>query len=158
MADSNTRRVRANERFAENKRAFDEVIGDPFAKPDPIYEHYPLLKRRSSISAAKNNFDEGRATGNSARPSPVDFFCDVERTIETTLQDRILLIKFGDTYIIESTETAFTPQERSDLEQAVGKAFRENGISPVSVYFTTVRQSIGTSKRGREIQNANRTR
>jgi hypothetical protein len=140
MADSNVSRARATERFQKNKRAFDEIIGDPFAHPEPIYGQYHLLKRRSSISAAKNNFDEGRTTGNKARPSIVDFFCDVERTIENAISEKNILIKFADTYINESTDTAFTAKERSEIEQVVGKAFREHGISPVTIYFTAIRQ------------------
>jgi hypothetical protein len=140
MTDSNASRARATERFRKNKSAFDEVIGDPFAHPEPIYGQYHLLKRRSSISAAKNNFDEGRTTSNKARPSIVDFFCDVERTVENALVEKNILIKFADTYITEITDAAFTPEERSDIEQIVGKALRDHGISPVRVYFTTIRQ------------------
>jgi hypothetical protein len=140
MTDSNVPRARASERFRKNKAAFDEIIGDPFSYPEPIYGQYHLLKRRSSISAAKTNFDEGRTTSNKARPSIVDFFCDVERTVEKALIEKNLLIKFADTYITEITEAAFTPDERKDIEQIVGKAFRDHGISPVRIYFTTIRQ------------------
>lgn len=158
MTDTNVRRARQNERYAEYKRAFDDVIGDPFAKPEPIMGHYTGMKNRSAIMVAKNNFGDGHATGNAARPNPIDFFCDVERTVEIAIDDKNVLIKFADTYIIESTETAFTAQERMYLEMKIGKAFMDHGISPVSNYFKTVRQSIGTTKRGNKEQDAKRYR
>lgn len=126
--------------FQDNKAAFDEIIGDPFAVPDAITGHYTALKNRSSIAATKNNFDEGSATTNPARPNPIDFFCDVELIVVMILKEDDLVAKFEDTYIFESTEDAFTVQERADLEQRLGRAFRKHGISPVSRYFTIIKQ------------------
>lgn len=130
-------------RHAENKKAFNDVLGDPFAKPEPIDGHYNLLKRRSTIAAVQNNFDEGRATSNRVRPNPMDFFCDVERVIEEVIPDKNLLNKFISCYIIgdiESTELAQT--ERNRLEQRIGWLFLAHQISPVRKYFTTIRRPL----------------
>ncbi len=138
--DSNLSRARARERWMENKLAFDDIIGDPFAWPEPVIGQYHKLKSRSSVMAIKNS-DEGRATLNPARPNVIDFFCDVEHAIESVLSPEELY-KFVDTYITESTETAFTPQERSKIEQRVGKIFRQRKLAPVARYFTAMRMRI----------------
>lgn len=127
-------------RAAENKSAFDEIIGDPFAKPEAISGHYMTIKSRGAVQAAQNNFDEGIATRNPACPNVTDFVCDVERTLELTLTPAELIM-FVNTYIYELTGNGtFDQSARSRIEQRVGKAFRDNRISPVSKYFTAIRR------------------
>jgi hypothetical protein len=147
MSDSNVSRERSRERFLANKRAFDDVIGDPYAYPLPITGHYITLKSRSSIAAMNNNFDEGKATRNPATPNIIDFFCDVERILTLNLQTEVEVGKFTRTYITEDDlGEIFTAPERTKLEQEIGKAFRVYSIAPVSKYFTTIRQKTGDRK------------
>ena len=144
--DSNLSRARARERWIDNKLAFDDVIGDPFAWPEPVIGQYRKLKSRSSVMAV-NNSQEGRGTDNPARPNVVDFFCDVEHAVISVLSPEELQ-KFVDTYISESTETAFTPLERSRIEQRIGKVLRQRKLSPVSKYFTVIRMRIKNVSKG----------
>lgn len=151
MADTNVSRVRRNDRYAENKAAFDDVIGDPFGVPDPVDGQYSKFKQRSSIRVANNDFDSGHATPNAARPSPLDFFCDVERAVEDALgEDRDQAVRFMETYIWQSSDNAFTPKERADIEQRVGTVLLKRKISPVTMYFKVIRRSVGTTKRAKE--------
>ena len=148
--DSNVSRVRRADRFAENKAAFDDVIGDPYAFPEPIDGQYARYKQRSSIRVANNDFDSGHATPNVLRPSPLDFFCDVERAVEDALTEDEKT-KFLQTYIWEEGK-AFTQQERIDIEQRVGQVLRDRKISPVTLYFRVTRQSVGTTNRANKIK------
>lgn len=127
------------ERFAANKRAFDDVFGDPFAKPEPITGQYQALKSRGPVAAMKNNFDEGKSTRNPATPNIIDFFCDVERVAKRTLTAPEW-DKFVDVYLYEDSEVGFTQKERSGIEQRLGRMFRANKISPISRYFTSTRR------------------
>lgn len=138
MTDSNPTRARRAEEFQANKRAFDDVMGDPTAIPEPIDGHYNTLRSRSSIKVAKNNFGEGQATANPARPNVIDFACDVENVINSVIKDKNVLQSFTNTYIFGSVE--LNQKERTVLEQQIGKVFRNRGISPVSRYFTTIRR------------------
>jgi hypothetical protein len=137
--DSNVTRYRYNQQYALNKAAFEDVIGDPFAHPEPIQGQYITLRTRSSIMIAKNS-DEGKATKNPATPNIIDFFCDVERIVKRVLKDEALFDKFMDTYIYQTTEDAFTKEERSRLEQQIGKLFIAYKISPVAKYFKVIRK------------------
>jgi hypothetical protein len=132
-----------NEQFRYNKIAFEDVIGDPFAKPEPIDGQYFTLARRSVIGVMDNNFDLGKGTRNPAQPSTTDFFCDVERTVEQALTPAEFK-KFLDTYVIEVAGSEFTPKERMTIEQRIGKLFRLRKLSPVTKYFKTIRQSVGS--------------
>jgi hypothetical protein len=136
-----------NEEFKFNKNAFDDVIGDPFAVPEPVQGNLDRMKKRSSILVANNDFDSGHATRNTAQPSHTDFFCDVDHMISLAFDgDKKEIARFEATYITEDSETLYTPKERQVLEQTLGKLFRRNGISPVSKYFLTIRQSIGEKR------------
>jgi hypothetical protein len=146
MPDKNPTRAR----HADNKKAFVDVLGDPFA-PEPIEGHYNLLKRRSSIGAMKTNFDEGQATDNPARPNALDFFCDVERVVKEVIQDRNILNKFETIYMIGEIEKPELSQaERNRLEQRLGKLFKAYRISPVSKYFISIRRPSPEDLRGKK--------
>lgn len=138
-----------SERWGTNKRAFDEIIGDPYAKPEPIQGQYSAMKSRSSVPIAniKGSLAESK---NAARPSPVDFFCDVESAVEDGLNTYTKEFigwryenMFINTYIVEDASyPIFNQKERSKLEQIIGKIFVERGISPSSKYFTCIRRKI----------------
>lgn len=152
--DSNHSRALARERFIDNKLAFDDIIGDPFAWPEPVMGQYAKLKNRSSIIVTRNSFDEGQITINPARPNVIDFFCDVEHAIASVVLPEDLQ-NFVDTYITEVSTTIYTPQERSRIEQRVGKVFRQRKLTPVARYFTAnrvkKRKYIYVGKAGREV-------
>lgn len=126
-----------------NKIAFEDVVGDPFAKPEPVDGQYFLLARRSTINVMDNNFDLGKGTRNAAQPSVVDFYCDVDRALIDSLSTHELEL-FRDTYVTEVRDDAFTPKERMQIEQKLGKLFRQRKLSPVSKYFKTIRQSVNS--------------
>lgn len=136
MTDTNPTRARA----AKNKQAFDDVIGDPFS-PYDTHGYYGALKHRSLLSATKNNFGEGKATVYPAKPNIVDFCVDVERVIMHVLgDDPGLLRDFVATYVLEQPGILITQQERSYMEQRMGRLFTARGISPVTRYFSYIRK------------------
>jgi hypothetical protein len=140
-----------------NKNAFDEVIGDPFkvdreGNRTPQEGELQRLKRRSTIMVARNDFDSGRITRNTASPRPDDFYIDVERAVDHHFAgDLDALTKFEETYILESTEDHYTPRQRMWIEQKLGKLFRERRISPVHDYFHPPREGH-FSKRSKQVQ------
>jgi hypothetical protein len=138
MPDSNPTRRRA----AVNKQAFNDVLGNPFGAED-VEGHYNRLRHRSILSATRNSFGEGEATIHPAKPNAIDFCCDVERVINKVLgDDPKLLSEFIKVYITGSeediTSSTLTQQERSYLEQRLGRMFLAQGISPVLRYFAIV--------------------
>lgn len=135
-----------HEAAKHNKEAFNDVFGDPFAinadrKREPLEGNLARLRARSNIRVANNEFDLGQTTRNTAAPSMTDFFCDVDRVVNKCFaDDPSTLTKFTETYILEITETAFTPRERGRIEQKVGRMLRSHGICPVTKYFKPVRE------------------
>ena len=136
--DTNPTRRRA----AVNKKAFDDVIGNPFSKED-TEGHYNRLRHRSILSATRSAFGEGEATIHPAKPTAVDFCVDVERVINNLLgDDPELLREFIKVYITGLEEdivnSNLTQQERSYLEQRMGRIFLVQGLSPVTKYFAVI--------------------
>jgi hypothetical protein len=134
------------QRAAKYKRAFDEVIGDPFAYGEPIEGHYITLKNSSKVKVAGTNIPESPSPPNRAKPNFIDFFCDVESAVEDGLEaysiteaPRLWTI-FIDTYITQIGEYTFNQKERAEVEQYIGRIFVSRGISPVQKYFTTIKQ------------------
>jgi hypothetical protein len=134
---------------ARNKNAFDQVIGDPFAYPDPINGHYMRLKSVTSIRV-QNLENESSGTGNAARPSVLDFFIDVENAICDGLEAwnhdyiapgpiNVLVALFYNTYFYEC-DMQFAPTDRPSIEQHIGRILIARKISPPSTYFTTIRK------------------
>lgn len=150
MADSNRTRVGQRERFAENKQAFNDIFGDPFAQPEAIDGTYNRLKRRSVINVQQIN-DSVADTKNPAKPNIYDFFCDVEGIVDETITDMDVQKSFVETYITEETTTALTPNERMKLEQDVGARLRAYKISPATRYFTVIRQPTGGSAKRKRL-------
>ena len=138
---------KAEKEFRDNARAFEAVIGNPFAYPESVQGHYTLLKTRS-VQAVDISSVAG--TINEARPSTVDFAIDVDHAIEEGIrvynkQDKSLfnssLLKFIGTYLTEES-VLFTQDERRKLEQIIGRLLRVRGIFPIVKYFTAVRQKV----------------
>jgi hypothetical protein len=133
--------------FSLNRNAFVDVIGDPFAIPEPVQGNRDRLIKRSSIMVATNDFDSGHATRNAAQPSQTDFICDIDRIIDIGFNsDTIQIAKFYATYITEEADDLFTAKERQVIEQTLGKLFRKHSLSPVSKYFQTVRTKLGEKR------------
>jgi len=127
-----------SEKWARNKKAFDEIIGDPYGL-EPIQGHYGSLKSRSSISIAGSE-QLSPSPVNKARPSAVDFFCDVDACIEDGMSTMYkgAFDTFVNTYITE-TGPIFNQKERTKVEQLVGNILVERKIYPAARYFTTIK-------------------
>lgn len=133
------------EKWARNKKSFDQIIGDPYAFPDAIIGHYTELKSSSVIRIVDP--DKQPVALNSSRPTAVDFFCDVDAAIEdglATLQTRYpgrieLFSMFMNTYFYE-VDPMFNQQDRNEIEQIVGNILRKRKISPIGRYFTSIRK------------------
>lgn len=111
--------------------------------PDSIDGHYHRMKFRSLLMAAKFDFDEGTVTANSAKPTSIDFYCDVELIILGLIKDHKSLMRFIDTYITAPDGlTDLTQIERDYYEQRLGKIFRSRGLSPIAKYFTAIRKQV----------------
>jgi hypothetical protein len=142
-------KVSKRERLAANKKAFDEIIGDPYSKED-LPGQYITARTSSSLKSVSNYDATGPSTKNAAKPNLMDFICDVESAIDDGLMrfrkdfygERDVFPYFVKTYIIQ-TEEAFKQQERATLEQIIGQIFIARNISPVSKYFTAIRRKNG---------------
>lgn len=144
------RKQKHEDRLYLNKKAFDEIIGDPYGK-EPIEGHYTVLKHRTSQMTAFIDSQMSPATRNAAQPSHIDFFCDVDAIVNEGLEifkrsdfgrsQSQLLQLFDNTYWNE-VEPIFDQHDRADLEQIVGRLLRARKISPVSMYFTTVKGKL----------------
>lgn len=119
-----------------NRKAFEDVIGDPFTLEDKLGA-YNKLKQRGFIGVMDYSAEHSGDSPNAARPSELDFYCDVERVVcremEQFTQDFWLTFR-------EGIEDRFTAEERFAIVQKLGRLFRKLGISPTSKYFTTVRR------------------
>lgn len=144
------KRDRKSERAAKNKKAFNEIIGDPYAYPEPIEGHYSTLRNSSGVRVAGLEYPTSSSPVNGARPNVVDFFCDVDAAIRDGLEvfnkndlapspleklDEI----FQNTYVTE-IGMRFSQQDRAVLEQHIGRILVARHISPTSKYFTTIKQ------------------
>lgn len=138
--DSNPTRTWQAEEFRENKIAFDDVIGDPTAIPEPIDGNYNTVRRRSSIKVAKNDFDESHGTANPARPNVIDFVCDVDNVVSAVISNEDLLQRFYNVFVYGDDPKELSQKERTMLEQRMGRLFRKRKISPVTRYFTAIRK------------------
>ena len=131
------------EKWARNKIAFDSIIGDPFAHPEPIEGHYATLKGRSSIIVTEKEQQGSPSPVNQARPTAIDFIIDVD----SVLSDSIEVFKQGsmekllNTYIVEDKNLPiFNQKERNKLEQIIGNILIQRKIYPVSKYFTAIKK------------------
>lgn len=142
-----------NEEAKFNKMAFDDILGDPFAidregNNEPRLGNYVKLAGRSVSIQAMSYDDLGKSTRSPGQPNVQDFICDVDRIISIELANEPeTMVKLKETWIYESTETAFTPRERMLLEQRLGKLFRGHRLSPVTKYFTVIRKGHQTVER-----------
>jgi hypothetical protein len=137
------------EQFRLNKSAFDEVLGDPYGLEEVVGQ-YVTLNTRSTIRIA-NELGLGHGTTNPAKPSPIDFICDVEKAVRLGLtqysrgdedQFPTLLKTFIATYITEEATGIFDANERRDIEQIIGRILMDRGIAPVRRYFLTIRKKV----------------
>lgn len=118
-----------------NKEAFVEVLGNPYDVEEP-QGWYNVLKQRSRVTAVSNSV-EGKPTINPARPTPSDFFCDVELLVEKSLPTSKQLTRFINSYILGCE--LMSAAECFAIEQKLGKRLRRQHISPVVSYFKSIR-------------------
>ena len=126
-------------KYAENRRAFVDVFGDPSAQPDAIPGQYQTLKSRGNMASALGNIGEGKSTKNLASPCIVDFFCDVDKVVRLELNPAEKQL-FDETFIYEEESGGLNLNERNNIEQRLGRLFRLRGISPVVRYFMAFRK------------------
>lgn len=127
--------------FAKNKKAFDAVMA-----------HYRSLSGIGSISAM-NMAAATKGSPNPARPTPLDFRCDVDKAIK-----KIVPLKwrqmFRAVYIRIEAETSIEQEMLADrmiggarhsFEQRLGEQFNQKKIFPVQGrgYFHTIRRAEG---------------
>jgi hypothetical protein len=139
--DTNITRVKKKREWAKYKKAFDEIIGDPFA-PEPIDGVYNTLHSSSSISSIEGSFGEAEGTIDTSKPTVLDFFCDVDNALSACIHDSLTMDKFVWTYVFGVTDnpTHTLPKGlRNQLEQQIGKLLLMRGISPVKRYFTVTK-------------------
>jgi hypothetical protein len=132
-------------RFAENRRAFVDIFGDPFALPESIEGQYQRLKSRG-LRDSLGHLGKSKTTKNLASPSPVDFFCDVDKIVKGELSDDEYR-RFVDTYLLENEPPSLNQNERNYIEQRLGKMFLKRGVSPVIRYFMTFRKKYIKERR-----------
>lgn len=127
--------------FAKNKRAFDAVIG-----------HYRSLGAIGSIGAL-NMEKSGGGTPNPAKPSILDFRCDVEKVIKKIVPQRHYA-RFLKAYIFVECTTDIEQEKWADkvlggmrhsFEQRMGEVFNQRKIFPVQGrgYFHSIRRARG---------------
>lgn len=137
------------EDFRKNAKAFEEILGNPFAYPEPVPGQYYKAKYGSPSMRAIDISKDNKGSLNPAQPSNTDFVCDVDRVIRLVIREQVnnlaefstLYKRFIETYIYE--EESLDEKERVKFEQRIGKLLRIRSISPLSKYFKTIRKRIG---------------
>lgn len=128
--------------FAKNKKAFDVVMS-----------HYRNLNGLGSIKAVNIAGATGKCTPNPARPTPLDFRCDVDRVLRKIVTARYRY-KFNAVYIDHEALTPIQQERLADrviggarhsFEQRLGEQFVQRKIYPVQGrgYFHTIRRARG---------------
>ena len=123
--------------YAGNKRAFDSV-----------FAHYRALATSQSISAVNMAAASG-GSRNPAKPTPLDFRCDVDKAIDIVVPKN-RRVRFRLTYIVPWAETDLEQEIFADkmlggirhsFEQRLGELFTKRGLYPVQKkgYFYSVR-------------------
>lgn len=130
------------------KKAFDDIIGDPYAWPEPVVGQYEELRGQSSIVIIDPEPKSG-ITLNPARPNSMDFFIDVDNAIndgldifgKTWREPNQVKFVFDNTYFMCDNEYyVFNQHERSELEQVIGRILVARSIAPAKKYFTTIKR------------------
>lgn len=117
-----------HQRRAKNKKAFEEVL-----------DYYEISKSKSLVNVMDTAKDNGlNGTINPAAPSILDFICDVDQTIKIVIDNKNILQKFFETYIIGND--TLDKSEKNSFEQRIGRLFITRGIWPVRKYFFTIRK------------------
>lgn len=128
--------------FAKNKRAFDAVM-----------HHYRSLGSIGSVSAANMEKSGAGGSPNPARPTPLDFRCDVEKVIKKIVPLKHIS-RFIVAYVIFEADTEIMQERLADkilggirhsFEQRMGEQFHKRKIFPVQGrgYFHCIRRSEG---------------
>lgn len=120
------------EKQERNRRIFKDVIN-----------HYIDTKYNSKIMAVDLSRPE-RGTPNPARPTPVDFMCDVEMLIERIVP-KTLLKNFFNEYIMENN--SLDQSEKDSFEQQLGSTFAKCQMWPIRKYFLTIRKKVNESNK-----------
>jgi hypothetical protein len=118
--------TKTRERRALNHRAFTETV-----------DAYVTLKSRSTISSVDASQEVGGSV-NLAKPSALDFFCDVDNQVSIVVKGDMLQV-FIERFIV-GNELALTLEQANYFEQRIGQLFVSRGIWPTQKYFKVMRQ------------------
>jgi len=127
--------------FAKNKKAFDVVMS-----------YYRDLSGIGSISAIRIS-DASKGSVNPAKPTPLDFRCDVDKVIKKIVPARFRS-RFTAVYILTEAMTEIEQEMLADkviggarhsFEQRIGEQLVQRKIFPVQGrgYFHTIRKARG---------------
>ena len=119
-----------NQRRAKNKQAFNDVMTQ--------YESATSKSLINAMDTAKDNGFGG--TLNPAAPSVIDFICDVEKAIESIIENKKVLQNFFETYIMGND--SLSKSQKNRFEQRIGRIFITRNIWPVRKYFFALRKKI----------------
>jgi|ERR1700675_1245963 len=125
--------------FAKNKRAFDAV-----------FHHYRNLNSIGSIHALNMEKAGGGGSPNPAKPTPLDFRCDVDKIIKKVVPMKHFA-RFLQVYVFFEGATEIEQEKYADkilggmrhsFEQRMGEQFHQRKIFPVQGrgYFHSVRR------------------
>lgn len=121
--------------YALNKKSFDAVL-----------ESYRGAKDRGV--AATGLSDGGVAAKNPAKPSLIEFRCDVDKAVSAILKDADLELWFRATYVLFEPSDDLEMElwadrmmpNRHRYEQRIGAEFVRRAIYPLNKYFHAVRR------------------
>lgn len=127
--------------YAKNKKAFDAVM-----------THYRSLNGIGSISAM-NMASSSKGSPNPARPTPLDFRCDVDKVIIMIVPEK-RRTKFAAVYVLADADAGIELERLADkiiggarhsFEQRLGEQFVQRKLHPVQGrgYFHTIRRAEG---------------
>lgn len=137
----NPKKKRKPPKFAANKKAFDSVM-----------QAYREAMSVGILGAMQYGDSSGSSMPNKAKPTPLDFRCDVDRVITKCNKTPLALFNFNNAYVWYDSDDSIDMEihaqktlgdMRHGLEQGMGAEFAKRKLFPTSKYFKSVRQTRG---------------
>jgi hypothetical protein len=131
--------------YEKNKRAFDSV-----------FSHYRSLLTSTSISAVNIETSGNKPVRNPAKPTPLDFKCDVDKAVKVVVpvaKRRRFYAVYGLNWTDDEIEQGMLADRvlggvHNSWEQRLGELFARLGLFPVQGrgYFRCVRGQVDKKK------------
>jgi hypothetical protein len=127
-------------KYGVNKKAFDTVM--------KAYRETMVI---GTVGAIRYGASKGSSLPNKAKPTPLDFRCDVDRVITKCNKTPLALFNFNNSYVwydsddtidIEIHAQKLLGNMRHGLEQGMGAEFVKRKLFPTAKYFKSVRQNV----------------